>query len=73
MTFALTIRNMGGIQVITSHKYERPLEHNYKMTSGKNFRFAFCFDSLAADQYLTGATKAAHLTFFKRSKKEGVK
>lgn len=40
------------------------------MTSGQDFRLAFCVPSMAINN-LTGATKTVQLTMFKNSKKNG--
>lgn len=41
------------------------------MTTSKDFRFAFCVPG-AAISAIAGANKTAQITFFKKSKKEGL-
>ncbi len=70
LTFALTIKNMDSIKIISSTKYEQPEEHNYEMTTSENLRFSFCIPSsgIAA---IIGANKTVQITFFTKSKKNG--
>jgi hypothetical protein len=41
------------------------------MMTGKTLRFAFCFDLATINNYLTGSSKSAQLSFFKYSKSHG--
>jgi hypothetical protein len=61
---------MNSIKIITSHKYEKPIDHNYEMITGQDCRIAFC-TSTQAMKLLTGTSKSVKLTFFKNSKKNG--
>jgi hypothetical protein len=62
---------MDKIQYITNYIYEYPTDHNYEMMTGKTLRFAFCFDLATINNYLTGSSKSAQLSFFKYSKSHG--
>lgn len=68
LTFALTIKNIDSVRVISNYIYEKPEDHSYEMTTGRNFRFSFCVPG-AAISAIAGANKTAQITFFKKSKK----
>ncbi len=61
---------MDSVKIITSYKYEKPMEHSYEITTSKDFRLALCVPSVSIAA-LTGAAKSVQLTFFKQSKKGG--
>ncbi len=62
---------MDGVKIITSNIYEAPNEHNYVMTTSKDFRLAFCVASQSWSS-IAGANKTTKITFFKQSKKFGL-
>jgi hypothetical protein len=61
---------MDGVKIITSNIYESPNEHNYVMTTSKDFRLSFCVAARSWNM-IAGANKTTKITFFKQSKKFG--
>ena len=61
---------MDSVKIITSNRYEKPNEHNYEMTTSKDFRMTFCVPS-PSWSLIAGANKKVKITFFKNSKRNG--